>query len=286
MIKGARRSPRQSRGSSRAFGAVVVVALLAAAGLAYFYLSDRGQEPHGPAPLSDLPDVMATPPPEPLGNPPPAGAQPSTQPRAVETPVALPALDESDPLIRRLAGEASARPELRTWLGASELARRFVAGVANVAEGESPRKQLLFLAPEERFRVVQKNGHLVADPRSYARYDLAAEVFASLDVPSAVRAYRLLLPLFEEAFSDLGIPERSFEGTLARAIQELLAAPRIEGAVELRRVGSFYEYPDEELEGLSPAQRHLLRMGPRNALRIQSKLRQLQSALGLAEGQG
>ena len=56
--------------------------------------------------------------------------------------------------------------------------------------------------------------------------------------------------------------------------------------MELQRVGNFYEYPDEELEGLSLAQRHLLRMGPRNALRIQEKLREIQSGLGLAEDDG
>jgi hypothetical protein len=53
--------------------------------------------------------------------------------------------------------------------------------------------------------------------------------------------------------------------------------------VELRRVGSFYEYSDQELESLSAAQRHLLRMGPRNALRIQAKLREIQNELGPAE---
>lgn len=50
----------------------------------------------------------------------------------------------------------------------------------------------------------------------------------------------------------------------------------------LRRIGNYYEYPDEEIEGLSPAQRHLLRMGPRNVQRIQEKLREIQRALGAA----
>ena len=152
-----------------------------------------------------------------------------------------------------------------------------------MADGESPREQLLFLAPEERFRVVQQEGRLVADPRSHARYDLAAGVFASLNVPVMVRAYRLLQPLFEEAFADLGLSEESFEETLGRAVRELLRTPRVEGAVELQRVGKFYGYSDQELEGRSPAQRHLLRMGPPNALRIQGKLREIQRGLGLAE---
>jgi hypothetical protein len=155
-----------------------------------------------------------------------------------------------------------------------------------VADGESPRAQLRFLAPEERFRVVSQDGQLIAAPRSHARYDIAAEVFASLEVAALVRAYRLLQPLFDEAYADLGIPESSFEETLARAIRELLETPRIEGAVELRRVGSYYEYADPELEARSAAQRHLLRMGPRNALRIQTKLGELQTELGLEAEDG
>jgi hypothetical protein len=39
---------------------------------------------------------------------------------------------------------------------------------------------------------------------------------------------------------------------------------------------------DPELESLSQAQKHLLRMGPENILRIQSKLRELAKALGIA----
>jgi hypothetical protein len=195
----------------------------------------------------------------------------------------LPELEESDPLIRKLAVDASTRPELGDWLGNPDLVRRFVAGVASVANGESPRGQLLFLAPEEPFRVVQQDGLVVADPGSHARYDTAADVFASLHVPTVIGAYHLLKPLFEEAFADLGISDQSFEETVGQAIRELLRAPQIEGAAELRRVGSFYEYPDEELEAASLAQRHLLRMGPRNALRVQEKLREIQAELGLPE---
>jgi hypothetical protein len=104
-----------------------------------------------------------------------------------------------------------------------------------------------------------------------------------VNAAAAVRVYRSAQPLFEAAYHDLGTPERSFEETLRSAIQELLAAPPLEGAVALRRVGNYYEYPDEALEGLSSAQRHLLRMGPRNALRIQEKLREIQRALGAVD---
>jgi hypothetical protein len=264
---------------------VVVMALLAASGLLYFHFFGAGEEPSEAPPAPETAELAPTPA-EPLESQPAQEEEEGGAPPLVQEAIPLPALDESDPLIRELADEVSARPELRAWLLAPELARRFVAGVANVADGESPREQLHFLAPEERFRVVQKDGRLVADPGNHAPYDIAADVFAALNVPTAVRTYRLLQPLFEQAFADLGLPEGSFEETLGRAIRELLQAPRIEAGAELQRVGNYYEYRDEELEGLSPAQRHLLRMGPRNAIRIQAKLREIQRGLGLAEDGG
>jgi hypothetical protein len=280
MIKGTRRSLYPRRPRSRAFPVVVVVALLAAAALAYFYyFSGAGQEPPGESPAPEAADLVPAPD-EPVEGRPVEEVEEGSAPPLPES-IALPALEESDAVARELADGVSARPELRAWLQTPDLIRRFVAAVANVADGESPREQLLFLAPEDPFQVARKDDRLVTDPRSHARYDVATEVFASLDVPTAVHVYRLLEPLFEEAFADLGLPEQSFEETLGRAIRELLQAPRIEGAAELQRVGNFYEYPDEELEGLSLAQRHLLRMGPRNALRIQEKLREIQSGLGV-----
>jgi hypothetical protein len=285
MIKGTRRSPYPRRSSSKAFPVAVVAALLLASGV-FFFRSHLFPEREAPAEAEPASAHEARELPPTFPGTVESRAELETEaaaPSPAPEPAPLPALAESDPLIRELAADASARPELRDWLTASELVRRFVAGVANVANGDSPRGQLLLLTPEEPFRVVEQEGRVVADPASHARYDAAAEVVASLHVPTAVRAYHVLEPLFEEAFADLGIPDQSFEETLDQAIRELLRAPRIEGAAELRRVGSFYEYPDEELEGASSAQRHLLRMGPRNALRVQEKLREIRSALGLAE---
>jgi hypothetical protein len=282
MTEGTRRSLFPKRRRSWAFRGVVLVALLVAAGLVYLKLRDAGEDSPEALPAPEAADLSPAPG-EPFETRPEPVGDDGAPPPLVEESIPLPALDESDALAREMAEGFSARPELRAWLLAPGLIRRLVAGVANVADGESPREQLRFLAPKEPFRVVEEDGRLVADPRSHARYDIAAEVFASLDVSAVIRAYRLLQPLFEEAHADLGLPEASFEQTLGRAIAEILAAPRVEGAAELQRVASFYEYADQDLEGLSPAQRHLLRMGPRNALRIQEKLREIQRSLGLAE---
>jgi hypothetical protein len=84
----------------------------------------------------------------------------------------------------------------------------------------------------------------------------------------------------QEAYKDLGYPDTDFDTTLIRAIVEMLQVPVVKDILLEKKVVS-YAMVDPELEGLSQAQKHLLRMGPENILRIQSKLRDLAQALGI-----
>src|SRR6058998_1111241 len=151
--------------------------------------------------------------------------------------------------------------------------------------GDEPRPHLLFLAPEASFQTVTRNGRLYVDPRSYARYDAAADVIASLDPRAAVDLYRQVQPLCEEAYRELGHPPGRFDDVVAKAIQTLLATPVVDGEIELRPKVVTYAFADRRLEALSPAQRHLLRMGPRNVRLIQGELRDLAAALGVPESE-
>jgi hypothetical protein len=104
---------------------------------------------------------------------------------------------------------------------------------------------------------------------------------ASLDAERCAALYRRAKPLVEEAFRALGPGEEPFDDRLARGVRVLLATPLPTGDEELVQPKVFYEYADPALESLEPAQKHLLRMGPANARRIQEKLRELASALGI-----
>ncbi len=196
-------------------------------------------------------------------------------------PLELPALDESDELVRRLVDELSSHPELVRWLLKSEeLVHLFVKAVDNVAHGESPRPHLMALAPERPFQVTKHDGKTFVATSSIRRYDLAAAVVASLDTAGSVRLYRDLYPLFEEAYAELGNPDR-FEDSLRRAIDRLLAVPVPEGEVELRRRVTAYRFADPRLEELGAVEKHLLRMGAHNAREVQAKLRAIKTALAL-----
>ena len=55
--------------------------------------------------------------------------------------------------------------------------------------------------------------------------------------------------------------------------------------ISFEQGGTTYLMVDPLLEELSPAQKHLLRMGPENLQLIQAKLREIALALGFGEAQ-
>lgn len=209
---------------------------------------------------------------------------PSPTPEETPGPGALPAgvtLSTSDVAVRQLVATLSQNPKLVAWLAHEDLVRRFVASVYNIAHGKSPRSHLAFLRPQAPFRVEKEGGRLVTDPRSYRRYDLAAEVFSSIDTQSAVQVLRELKPLTDEAFSEIARPGETFQQTLYDAIAQLLRTPEVPPNAPLEEKVVTYRYVDPELEALSDAQRQLLRMGPDNVRKVKDKLRELALALGM-----
>jgi hypothetical protein len=192
-------------------------------------------------------------------------------------------LEESDDLVRQLAGELSSHPKLAMWLMSEDLIRKFVAAVDNIANGLSPRPQIDFFKPGDDFKVIDEAGEYFLDPESYKRYDLIAEVFTSLDSKGCVTLYKQLKPAIQEAHSDLGYPDTDFDDTLKKAIMLLLKVPVVEKNIRLEKKVVTYTMVDADLESLNSAQKHLLRMGPDNVRIIQRKLREMAGLLGFLE---
>jgi hypothetical protein len=202
-------------------------------------------------------------------------ASPTPSPQAP-----LPPLDDSDGFVRQVAAGLSAHPELARWLSRSALVRTLTVVVVNVASGETPRPHLEFLAPKQRFRAARRPGRMVTpDPAGFAGYDRFGDAVASIDATVAAATYRSLAPLFEAAYVELGRPEGGFPAALDRAIRALLAVPVLRDDVLLVPHAVGFRYADPMLEGLTPAQKQFLRMGPRNVRLVQGKLRELAAAL-------
>jgi DUF3014 family protein len=209
-------------------------------------------------------------------------ASPSEAPPTL--PPGVPPLDESDGFVRDLAKGLSADARFAAWLATRDLVRVFVVAVENVADGASPRAPLAFLAPVGAFKVTTIRGRLVIDPLSYARYDAVADVLASLDATACAAVYKRVEPLLDAGHREQGHLEGGFSKSLAAAAARLLATPIPEDEVPVRpvqRATLVYALEDEGLEKLSPAQKQLLRMGPRNSKRVLAKVRELVRALGL-----
>ena len=260
-------SPYDEPREERSFGLVLLMGVLVLVAGTGGYLFYRARQAPVPVPVTTMPVQRATPAPVP---------EPET--------VGLPALGQSDAFMRDLLKGLSTHPQLGLWLAQEGLVRSFVNVVETVTKGESPRASLGFLAPKGPFVVAHRKGREVIDAKSFARYDPFAEGVASLDAAAGAATLKRGLPLLEAAYRELGYPQGGFEKALREGIAHLLEVPVVQGDVRVKPVRRgnvlVYEYTDSKLEGLSAAQKHLLRMGPANVERIQGTLRAFATSLG------
>ncbi len=254
----------------------IAIAVVAAAilGLGYFLFLAPANEKGTAA----RPEPSARPAPEAEEKaPPPAG------PEAPVTPLNLD-LDASDDAVRRLVLEQGPPQEMRSWLKQKDIVRTAVAAVDAVARGESPAPLLPFLSPQVKFAAAERGGRMLVDPGSFQRYDPLVAAFQAVPDAAWLRWYAALRPTLEKAFRELGYPDVTFAERLQQAIDHLLLAPPIAGDIVLERKMMSYAFADPKLEGLSAAQKHLLRLGPANAARLQAKLRSLSRLLRTGGG--
>jgi hypothetical protein len=252
--------------SPRPAGVWIAVTLLAAAAAAAGYFAFVRRQPLAPAPARGAASTAASTASPPLGG--------------KGDPITLPPLDASDTLVRTLVQALTESPAVMAWLPTTGLIRNFTVVVSNIAEGATPARQLRVLRPQGPFRITSRAANTVVDPRSYDRYGTIADAIGSVDPGGAAKLYATLKPRIEDAQRDLGSAD-SFDHTLERAIVALLSTPAVDGSEALKPKGIGYGYADPRLESLTPAQKQLLRMGPRNVRVIKAKLRDIALALGI-----
>lgn len=235
---------------------------LAAASVAWWLTANRAS-----APARSAPSAVA---------PPGSAGQPIIR----DYPeVSLPPLDALDPVVREVARGLTSSPLLEPWLATSDLARQLAALVNGAAAWRLPLRLVAPLRPAGAFSVVERDGRTVIAPASHARYDALADVIAGLDAAAVARAYRTLAPRLEEAHRELGETDRSLDAAVRTALTQLVDTPVPDGPMAVTPRGGLYAFADPRLEGLSPAQKLLLRSGSVNARRIQAQLRAVVAAL-------
>jgi hypothetical protein len=241
-------------------GWIVAVLLVVAAGVPVYFWYPQPQEA---AAAPTAPTVAYRPVATPTNAPP---------------PIDVPPLDQSDDLVRRLVGALSSHSRVTVWLTTRNLIRNFTVAVENIANGATPARHLRLLRPAGPFSIVEDGEVLHIDARSYERYNGLADAVASIDADAAATLYTTLEPRIEEAYRELG-REDGFDTALGRALSALVNTPVPDASVPLVYKGALTAFADPRLEGLTAAQKQLLRMGPRNVRIIQGKLREIAAAL-------
>jgi hypothetical protein len=163
------------------------------------------------------------------------------------------------------------------------LLRRFVLSVDAIAGGYSPSNELEFLRPLKPFYVSEDEGRLVVASGTYRRYNVVSDVFTSIDANGAVEIYREFRPRLEAIYREVGWANDDFDTRLREAVDHLLEVNAPTGQIEVEQRAIVYAYAEDRFENLTEAQKHLLRMGSRNAAAIQAKLSVLRSLMGWPE---
>lgn len=245
-----------------------VVALLAFAIGVYWFIGRGDDAPPVETVVEAPPDVIP-PPSDPI--------EPEPEPPNI------PALNESDAFVRDLVAALSAHPGLASWLVSDGIVRRFVVVVDNIADGTNPAQHVMFMRPDSRFTTTADGETLRIDPRNHDRYDRHTQIFGSLDTRGSADLFLMTQPLIDEAYVELGNPDRPFIGTLERAVINLLNVPIVENPSSLIEHAPFFHYTDEPLQSLSPSQKQFLAMGPDNVRVVQTKLREIALAIGILD---
>jgi hypothetical protein len=251
---------------------MAIVALLVAAGAAYYFWPQRPEPPVAvqapPAPPAPAPQASAEPR---IEHPIDA---PSTPPAAP-----LPALGESDSMVHEALAAIFGAPRFDALFRPQDIVRHVVATIDNL-----PRKNVaLRLSPINpvpgTFRVGGPEGSIAIGADNAARYTPYVAAMEAVDSAKLVAIYVRFYPLFQQAYAELGYPSRYFNDRLFEVIDHLLATPDVHGPVALVQPKVLYEYADPALQDLSAGQKILVRMGGENEAKVKTKLREIKRAL-------
>ncbi|MGM8226696.1 DUF3014 domain-containing protein [Cellvibrio sp. ARAG 10.3] len=258
---------------------MVLIAVVVVAAIMFFYWRPAKEEEKNVSlpPPSVQPEPEQTPEPEPLR---PVYEAPKPEPQ--EEP--LPELSNSDQYVLDAFSKlAAGAPAL---IVPEEVIRKFVRAVNAVEEGKVVHEYRPLVSPAPPFQVErdgtveeQQVQQYTLSRENYQRYDKYVATFAAIDAEALASLYKRFYPLLEEAYREMGLKKGNFHTVMLGAIDNLLAAPVVDGDVLLVRPKVFYQYADPALEKLPASHKLLLRMGPENTRRIQESLRSLRAEL-------
>ncbi len=245
--------------------------LLVLAGGAYYLLAPKPAEENAVADAASIPAALPATPPvdatpvEPLPDHYPV-------PAATTDAAPLPTLGDSDAPFAAALSEL-AGTQITSLLAPEQLIRRWVTTIDNLPRERVGMNDRAFRRVPDAFLVKNRDGSLTTSPGNEARYVRLVTLLNTAGAERSAKLYLQFYPLFDKAYRELGYPNRHFNDRLVQVIDHLLAAPYMEGPVELVQPKVFYQFADPKLEALSAGQKMLLRMGKVNATQVKGWLK-------------
>ncbi|MDH5327088.1 MAG: DUF3014 domain-containing protein [Gammaproteobacteria bacterium] len=195
------------------------------------------------------------------------------------TPEPLPNLADSDPVVQRALATVVPKPDFLSHLVLKDIISRFVVSIDNLPEKSLPGRFRLLKPAPGAFTALRNGNQIQTDPANVQRYDAYIAALKSLNMRALLLTYVSLYPLFQEAYEELGYPDRYFNNRLVEVIGHLLEAPEIAYPVALVQPKVFYQYANPRYENLSSGQKMLLRLGPEYGATVRDFLQELQTQL-------
>lgn len=191
----------------------------------------------------------------------------------------LPLLDESDEAAKDVLRGLLGQELLQKFFGLKDIVRNIVITIDSLPRRQVPLRHVPVRPVKPRFLTRVEEGDLFMSPENYRRYKPYVRLAEAADAKKLVAAYTLFYPLFQQAYEELGYPSGYFNDRLVEAIDDLLAAPDLQGPIRLVRPKVMYRFADPQLEARSAGQKILIRIGSGNGTRLKSKLQKIRQEL-------
>ena len=231
-----------------------------------------------PAPAAPAPAAVTQPEPAP-----PTASVPTLPPPPAAEQVK--AQDVTAALTRLLGREAVLK-----FLDTTDFPRKFVATLDNLGREHAPVSVWPVQPAPGRFLAGANGASHVVAAENALRYAPFVAFAGSVNAAQAVDLYRRMYPVLQQAYGELGFPDRALHARVLEVIDQLLATPEptqppeialtdVKGPIASERPWTRYEYVDPRLERLAAGQKILLRVGAENRKVLKAKLQELRREL-------
>ena len=250
--------------------AIATVILLGAAYAAYTFW----QNSH---PVPEIVQSKNTPTSPPVPPPAPVVSQVIEIPPPVLPP--LPQLAKSDSFVLDALSNVLGNNSLKKLFHTDQIIRNIVVTVDNLPRQRVPAKSMPLNPPPGHFLAAGSEDNLIISPKNAIRYAGYVSLADAVDPKQLVGLYVRLYPLFQQAYGDLGYPNKNFNDQLNDTLDDLLDTPDIKEPIKLVQPKFFYQYADAETEALSIGEKIMLRLGSKNQKIVKNKLGEIKQEL-------